>query len=250
MLNTTKYKAPALEKGLDILELLANVNHGLTQKEIAVELDRKLSEIFRMIVCLEERGYIADIPGTDRYQLTLKLFDLASRNPPVKQLVELALPVMHKFAIETNQSCHIVIHNNDRLAVVAQVDSPHPYNFSVRLGSEVDLIESASGLVLLAFSSEEQANHIIESCGKEPFSGDDLAKLEKIRTKGVCEHVSPVVKGVFNLGCPIYDHHGDVIASLTVPYIDKSYDSCSKVEARNHAMAAAKKISDQLGKRQ
>src|SRR5260370_39333624 len=54
-----RYPTPALEKGLDILELLVNHPMGLTKSEVARSLARTVSEIFRMLVCLEERGYIS-----------------------------------------------------------------------------------------------------------------------------------------------------------------------------------------------
>ena len=54
-----RYTAPALEKGLDVLELLASVSEALTHSEIARRLGRSVSEVFRMLVCLEERGYIS-----------------------------------------------------------------------------------------------------------------------------------------------------------------------------------------------
>jgi uncharacterized membrane protein len=63
-----KYTAPALEKGLDILELLSRAETGLSQSEIARDLGRSVSEIFRMLVVLEERGYIA-LEEADRYVL-------------------------------------------------------------------------------------------------------------------------------------------------------------------------------------
>jgi len=52
-----KYSAPALEKGLDILELLSEQEIGLTQVEIARSLDRTVGEIFRMLVVLQNRGF-------------------------------------------------------------------------------------------------------------------------------------------------------------------------------------------------
>ena len=44
-----RYRAPALDKGLDILELLAGVDGGLTQAEIAKKLDRSPNEFYRML---------------------------------------------------------------------------------------------------------------------------------------------------------------------------------------------------------
>ena len=52
-----KYTAPALEKGLDILELLSSTDAGLSLSEIARDLGRSVSEIFRMLVVLQQRGY-------------------------------------------------------------------------------------------------------------------------------------------------------------------------------------------------
>ena len=47
------YPTPALEKGLDILELFAANPEGMTVSEVARRLNRTMSEIFRMLLCLE-----------------------------------------------------------------------------------------------------------------------------------------------------------------------------------------------------
>ena len=56
--NDPRYAAPALEKGLDIMELLAREPDGLGLNEIARALQRTSSEIFRMVNALCRRGYI------------------------------------------------------------------------------------------------------------------------------------------------------------------------------------------------
>src|SRR5215469_9025953 len=64
------YPTPALEKGLDILELFASTPEGMTVSEVARRLNRTMSEIFRMLLCLEHRGYLAQSATKDRYHLT------------------------------------------------------------------------------------------------------------------------------------------------------------------------------------
>src|ERR1700747_1106235 len=87
-----RYAAPALEKGLDVLELLASASEALTHSEIARRLGRTLNEVFRMLVCLEGRGFISR-PGPDeRYQLTLKLFEIVHRHDPMQRLIAQARP--------------------------------------------------------------------------------------------------------------------------------------------------------------
>ena len=102
------YAAPALDKGLDILELLADSEGGLTMAEMAPCLGRSISEIFRMVVTLERRGWVTIEPG-DRYRLSSRMFELAHRYPPLKNLSEAAMPTIQKLARQTQQSCHISI---------------------------------------------------------------------------------------------------------------------------------------------
>ena len=64
--DADRYRAPALDKGLDILELLAGVEQGLTQAEIAKRLDRSPNEFYRMLDRLVRRGYVTKLEG-DRF---------------------------------------------------------------------------------------------------------------------------------------------------------------------------------------
>ena len=68
----SRYPTPALEKGLDILELFAREPAGLTKSDVSRRLGRTVSEIFRMLVCLEERGYISPSRDGERFHLTLR----------------------------------------------------------------------------------------------------------------------------------------------------------------------------------
>jgi hypothetical protein len=149
------YATPALEKGLDVIELLARQPRGLTRNEISRELNRTVSEIFRMLLCLEQRGYIAQVDG-DRYALTPKLFNLVQLHPPTEQLITEALPVMHQVAYNTRQSCHMGVIEGAEVIILAQVNAPISIGFCVRLGSSVELLEATTGHVILAHQDEER----------------------------------------------------------------------------------------------
>src|SRR5258705_13649395 len=90
------YPTPALEKGLDILELFASTPEGLTVSEAARRLNRTVSEILRMILCLEQRGYLAQSPHKERHHLTLRLFRLPQEHPPTKRLLTEAPPITQR----------------------------------------------------------------------------------------------------------------------------------------------------------
>ncbi|WP_158945004.1 IclR family transcriptional regulator [Granulicella sp. S190] len=228
----TIYSAPALEKGLDVIELLARQPGGLTKSQIARELKRTVSEIFRMLLCLESRGFIAQI-AEERYSLTLKLFKLVQEHPPTERLVADALPIMSRLSHESLQSCHLGVLETDRVVILAQVNAPTSIGFYVKPGSTVDLMEAASGYVILAHMDDVLRARSIavwsRESGKRP-SRDLSAHLLRIRNAGYEKRASYLVKGVMNISFPILDDRSCPVGALTVPYIE--YNRSSKDAAR------------------
>src|SRR5258708_39432992 len=148
--GSSRYPTPALEKGLDILELFASEPTGLTKSDVARKLGRTISEIFRMLVCLEERGYIAQSLDSDRYNLTLHLFRLAQEHPPIKRMTMQALPIMQQVAHELSQSCHLGVLNGGQAVIIAQVVSPVSPRFYFKADARVGLIHPSTRHVHLA----------------------------------------------------------------------------------------------------
>ncbi len=187
--DSDRYRAPALDKGLDILELLAEEESGLTQAEIAKRLDRSPSEFYRMLDRLVKRGYVTRMEG-DRFTLSLKLFGLAQRHAPIRRLTSFAVPVMRDLAEATRQANQLVVFDRGNPVVVAQQEAPGYWGISIRVGSRIGLLDTGSGHVLLAFrSAEERERMIAEHLGNGPdgwgLSQSVLDRLETIRTQGM-----------------------------------------------------------------
>src|SRR6187455_2646384 len=91
--RTSRYRAPALEKGLDVIELLAAEKSPLNLSAISQRLGRSSGELFRMLQVLEFKGFITTSDSGAGYVLTNKLFALAMAQAPVSSLVETALPI-------------------------------------------------------------------------------------------------------------------------------------------------------------
>lgn len=117
------YRAPALEKGLDILELLIDRQYGMAQADICRALKRSRSELYRMMQVLEERGYIYRIDRHDRYALTMKLYFLGQHHAPTRSLGALVTPAMQEFTLQTVQSCYLTVFDGDTMIVIAAADA-------------------------------------------------------------------------------------------------------------------------------
>jgi DNA-binding IclR family transcriptional regulator len=243
------YATPALEKGLDVIELLARRSGGLTKSEISRELKRTVSEIFRMLLCLERRGYIAQTEG-ERYSLTLKLFKLVQEHPPTERLTAEALPVMHQVAHETLQSCHMGVIDEAQVTILAQVNAPSSVGFYVKLGSSVELMEASTGYVILAYQDEEHRARTLAEwqrlTGKE-IPTDLAAHLARVKRQGYESRPSYKVRGVTNISYPIFDDRSSAIGALTVPYIQHIAASPSAAEVNASLKRAADEITAAIG---
>ncbi|THV15169.1 IclR family transcriptional regulator [Rhizobium rhizophilum] len=222
-LDQDRYRAPALDKGLDIIELLAGVDGGLSQAEIAKKLDRSPNEFYRMLDRLVKRGYVARLDG-DRYVLTLKLFGLAQLHAPTRRLASLAMPLMRELAEITRQENHIVVYDRGHPVVIAQLEAPGYWGISIRVGSRMGLFDTGSGHVLLAFRSPEVrammvAEHVASGGPDGRMTADFIARLEQIRARGYEMMPSAQTAGVINLSAPIVGADGESLGALTVPYI-------------------------------
>lgn len=220
--NADRYRAPALDKGLDILELLSGVDIGLTQAEIAKRLDRSPNEFYRMLDRLVRRGYVTRADG-DRYALTLKLFGLAQLHAPVRRLVSFATPLMRDLAETTLQANQLAVFDRGKAVVIAQQEAPGYWGISIRVGSHISLFDTGSGHVLLAFrSADERQMMLRENAGRgeiRDLGAEFSARLDQVRDRGYEMMASLQTAGVFNLSAPVLAPDGRALAALTVPYI-------------------------------
>lgn len=236
----TKYSAPALEKGFNVLELLAREQRGLTISEIASALDLTVSEIFRVVVVMERRGWLRKATG-DRYSVAPLMLQVAFNATSAAELSSVAIPHMRELSVASDQSCHLVIRNSDKGLVITRQQNPGPTGFHVRSGTEIDLKTSCSGHVLLAFDGDPSTSRQIDK---------PLAEiLNAVRQRGYERMESARTLGVTDISYPILELHGHVVAALTVPFLRVIDGSQLMTLDQTQALLdqTAKRISNELG---
>ena len=244
------YAAPALDKAFDVIELLAQAPDGLTLTEIAARLQRSLSELFRIVVVMERRGYLMKEPDTDRLVVAYKLLDLAYRATPARHLTRAAVPVMQALAREIGQSCHLVVRNRASGLVIAREKGSGTSGFSVQTGVTIDMAQSCSGHVLLAFSAPARTAEMLDELGLTEKAARALEeRIALVAGRGYDLQPSQVTHGVTDMSYPVLGLDGFLLAALTIPFlerIDKSQSVGLEV-ARERLAAAARTISTRLG---
>jgi DNA-binding IclR family transcriptional regulator len=242
--GVVRYSAPALEKGLDILEFLAEHPHGCTLAEAAAGIGRTKGEIFRMLAVLETRRYVERDGGDERYRVTDKLFRLGLRQPKYRALIDTAAPLMDAFAQATRYPCHLAIPSGSQIVVVARAEGSDLVGITVKVGYRQSLLDTGSGLCLLAFMSAEDRTRAFDLLRAErrKIAEDEL---DRIARNGSVVEPSRIMEGVWDISCPIL-HNGKVMAALTVPYVKLKINTASREAITRRLAATTVRISAAL----
>jgi DNA-binding IclR family transcriptional regulator len=212
-------RAPALDKGLDILELLAATDGGLNQAEIAKRLGRSHNELYRMLNTLVRRGYVARDEG-DRFSLTLKLFGLAHLHAPVRRMASYATPMMRELAQARSRPTSssfdrgsvVLIAQQERRATGA---SPDPH------GSHVSLFDTGSGQVLRLPSARGAADdgRRAPATGEEPSIARACRPPRRDQGARLRDDAEHPDQRRDEPSVPVLRPDGRALAALTVPYV-------------------------------
>ena len=238
------YRAPALEKGIAILELLAEARRPLTVADIAGSMRRSRPEIYRMLVVLESLNYLLRTEDGS-YDLSGRMFEVASRHAPRRHIVAAARAAMQMLAERTQQSCHLMVNSGDHMVCVAREESPAAIGFAVQVGFRPALPQSTSGRLHFAFQEESRQALICKRLGAAA-SRELRADAARIRRQGYAAEPSRLTTGIEDLCAPVFAHDGLPAACLTIPFVSHRLFPVTRRQALKMLLEAASEITDTL----
>jgi DNA-binding IclR family transcriptional regulator len=245
------YNAPALEKGLSILEVVAKANRALKTEEIAEAVGRSRNEIYRMLHVLENFSYISRDTKGDGFIATPKLFSLGMHAAPIMDLTAAAMPEMQSLAQAIGHSVQLVVPSDDQIVFIARVESPATFGFSVALGYRRPVLDSTSGRLLFAFQTPEQQERWLQHLRTTAPANVDIAAFLadacSARSTGWLARSSVTVEGVTDICAPIWSSESEgCVANLLVPFMSIIGQRQKPSDVARLCRAAADRISLRL----
>ena len=122
-----------LDRGLTVLELLADAPDGLSITELAAALGVSRTVVYRLVNTLELHRLVRrDSEG--RARLGLAVLHYSRRVQPT--LRDAALPVLRSLAEDTGATAHLTVADGEEALAIAVVEpSWTDYHVSYRMGS-------------------------------------------------------------------------------------------------------------------
>lgn len=210
-------------KALKVLELFA-VKCTWSITEISEELSYPTSTAHRLMLTLEEAGYIYREHETKKYYLTIKPYLIGSKTEIVSQLKNRAQTTIQRLAQQTNESINISIAQSEYAVTVLKANPERQFSAVPNIGDKRKLHATSVGKCLLAYNSNGCFDRIMNS--SEPLEAytDKTIRdrqmlkemLQKVRSKGYAIDREEVEDGLTCYGAPIFDEMGHCIAAVSI----------------------------------
>jgi DNA-binding IclR family transcriptional regulator len=144
----TAETSQTLDRGLRVLKLLADTDHGLTVTELAARLGVNRTVVYRLLATLEQHALVRrDLGG--RARVGLGVLRLAHQVHPL--LREAALPALRSLAEDIGATAHLtLVDGTEALAVAVVEPSWTDYHVAYRTGFRHGLQRGAAGRAILA----------------------------------------------------------------------------------------------------
>ncbi|MBY8887987.1 helix-turn-helix domain-containing protein [Streptomyces sp. PTM05] len=179
----TAETSQTLDRGLKVLKLLADTDHGLTVTELAGRLGVNRTVVYRLLATLEQHALVRrDLGG--RARVGLGVLRLAHQVHPL--LREAALPALRSLAEDVGATAHLtLVDGNDALAVAVVEPSWTDYHVAYRTGFRHPLERGAAGKAILR--ARERAAQPLATVPPQPRDGDRPAPPPYVLTHGELE---------------------------------------------------------------
>ncbi|MGC6455206.1 MAG: IclR family transcriptional regulator [Coraliomargaritaceae bacterium] len=250
--SENSYRAPALEKGLDILEFLSSQGSACTKSQIAEALDKSPSEIYRMLTVLEERGYLRKQPGTQAYFVSLKLYQLCNQQDNFRTLRSASRLPMEHLANRIGEACHLSIAQGDVLLVMMERMPAQSICLAVGEGTSVPLSQTSSGRIFLSLMEPLQREKtLVEESNFQSFSAKEqkifLDHLDVVRDQGYEIARSQVTANVIDVTLPVGVVGTDISGVLAVSQISNDLKSPKLKQTLEEMQLCVQEIHQNLG---
>ncbi|MCX4969660.1 helix-turn-helix domain-containing protein [Streptomyces sp. NBC_00654] len=144
----TAETSQTLDRGLRVLKLLADTDHGLTVTELSNKLGVNRTVVYRLLATLEQHALVRrDLGG--RARVGLGVLRLGRQVHPLVR--EAALPALRSLAEDIGATAHLtLVDGTDALAVAVVEPTWTDYHVAYRAGFRHPLDRGAAGRAILS----------------------------------------------------------------------------------------------------
>ena len=255
-------RVKSVERCLRVLKTFTPEQPEFGVAELARRHRVHVSSMSRLLSTMCAEGFVRQVPPGGRYRLGFAIVELGTFAREALDVRGLAAATIWELAEQTGTAVTFAIPSDAEAVVLDRAPSASgAFAYSSWVGRRLPLHASAVGKALLAFAAPREQETLLAAMARPdgtfarytPTTITTVAELKEdlaiSRSRGYA-----VTRAEFNVdGCavaaPVFDHEGVARAAIAAPELVHRFDAPREAELVELVVAAAAKISAQLGGR-
>ena len=225
--------------------------------ELSQRLSLSKTTVHRVLQTLKALGYVTQEVETERYRLTIRLFELGAKALESVDLVREADIEMRRIGSVTREAVHLGTFDEDAIIYIHKIDADYGLRMQSRIGRRNPLHSTAIGKVLLAWMEPAEAREVLSHIELRKSTAKTLSSAEavmsilpQVRAQGYGEDIEEQEEGLRCLAVPVFDRFGRVIAGLSVSFPTMRCGADTKLHYVALLKEAGAAVSARLGYRE
>lgn len=242
----------SVDRAIQILEILAQQGRAGVS-EIAAELDIHKSTAFRLLAALESRGMVEQSVSRGKYHVGVGILRLASAVSARLSIAAEARPTLEALADLLGETVNLAVRRGGWAVNIDQAMGPSPLTSFDWIGNLTPLHATASGKVFLAALEPDERDAALGPSPLTRYTDTTLTRrreldqdLATVGSTGYALTRSELEDGLNAGAVPVWDHHGFVVASISVSGPDLRFDPALEAVVLA-ARAAGAEVSRRMG---
>lgn len=213
----------SLDRGLQILEFIAEHDEPVRLGQIAELLGVEKSSAQRLAATLADRGYVARATESDGYLLGDRVFHLAARLAERRQLQECARQYLTRLARGTSETAHLAVRNERWAVLVDDELGSHVVGVTSRSGASEPLHCTALGKALLAGMTDADLRQLFGKRRLKRYTERTITNpsafvehCQEVSARLLATDDEEFRPGVRCLASPVFDFSHRVVAAIGI----------------------------------
>ena len=224
MKQTTSPRTTAVDRAVDVIELLWESRASRSFSEIMNESGIPKQSLIRILHTLCARGIIDKAEKKGSYRLGMNIVFTENYSRDKKNLRAVALPFMRELSETLRKTIELSILDRDQLVCIEHIQGNESVNIYSRTGAVYPYLHAVSvGKVYLAQMDPAKRIKNLEKLGMPAVTEHtitDIERLEKeletVKEQGFAFEDQELRKGVRRVAAPVYDQTKRILGCISV----------------------------------
>ncbi|HBX68344.1 MAG TPA: hypothetical protein DEH25_02865 [Chloroflexi bacterium] len=220
--------------------------------QISEQIGVHKSTVHRLLATLEEKSFVERNSATGAYRLGIQMFQMAYLTLEHNDLRQIATPYLQRLSEQFRETVSLSILDGTDMVYLRVIESQQRVKLAAATGQRLPAFCTASGKAILAFSSDEVVQRVIDQ-GMDKhteYTLDSPGKLIEsfypIRNQGFALSLQEYEEGINAIAVPIMNLNHQPIASVAVAGPSYRLSQERMLEVAPEILARVREISAEV----